>query len=292
MKRSKQIGVIVGFLLASCPGEERGSGDSEQTAETGNSNDATPTEQVLTGSSIGEVTVVADSSATFATSTTQANSTTGGGEFVCDIVAQDCPIGSKCVAFAATGVELDGTHCVAMVDNPGVPGSSCTVTEQFVNQKDSCDEFSLCWFVQEGEGTCISICSDVSLLCSSPEAVCVNFGQSGLFNLCIDTCDPLDVDCPVHGTCFPGFDVFLCTEVIKPVQTTYGGICTGLTTCDDGLFCVPSGAVPGCEADQCCTIYCDTGSPNQCPSAPVQECISLLGANNPDWGHVGFCGIP
>lgn len=221
------------------------------------------------------------------------DSSTGGVVFECNVFKQDCPRGEKCVPYASDGFNLDATHCVPLVDLPASAGEPCVVSDVYFDQKDSCDEFSLFWFVNmDGNaGICAPICSAGSRLLPCADAdECFGVGQSGLYNLCVPKCDPLDAFCPPGSVCYPTYDQFLCTDVVEPLGQTYGDSCGGLSSCAEGLLCVASEHLPGCEGINCCSVFCDTDQPNLCPDSPMQECVPIYGPENLEWGHVGYCG--
>mgnify|MGYP006921782934 CR=1 FL=1 len=88
----------------------------------------------------------------------------------CDIFAQDCPEGEKCVPFASTDSGVwDGNKCVP-VQGDQAPGEDCTWTG-IVEATDDCDANSICWNAElvgdQYVGTCVAQCTGSRSLASS-----------------------------------------------------------------------------------------------------------------------------
>lgn len=283
------------FLLASfaaCGGEK---------ASTVTAGDGLTESQLSSGSTSSGVSTTSGASDEGASSagssnTSASNGTTGDLGDECSLVLQECPAQLKCVPFSTDGVALDSTHCVPLMAQPDAPGEACKIMSgYFYNQIDTCDAGSFCWFV-DGDlvnGTCVAFCSIVDGLyfCGDPATHCSPMAQEELLNLCVPKCDPLKPECPPGGLCAAGNGAFECRQLLDPAVEVYGDPCNGLWDCSAGFVCTLDKDVAAC-AEPCCTAYCDTGAPNSCPSAPLEECVSILGEANVEWGHVGACVVP
>ncbi|HEY8378611.1 MAG TPA: ribulose phosphate epimerase [Nannocystis sp.] len=224
----------------------------------------------------------------------------GGGDIECDVWTQDCPPGQKCMPWANDGGgSWNATKCSPVDANPGQEGDPCTVEGSAVSGVDSCDVGLLCWYFDENNnGTCIDMCK------GSPDNPTCDMGQlcdisnDGVLILCLNTCDPLVVDCPPGQICFPaqtGTD-FICDFDASGDGGMYGDPCAYINVCDPGLFCAVPEAVPGCESgDGCCTPYCDLTLPNNCPGKDQgQECVPWYppGMAPPGQEKIGACAVP
>lgn len=222
----------------------------------------------------------------------------GGGIKECDIWAQDCPPGQKCMPWADDGgSSWNATKCSEIDANPGLEGDPCTVEGSAVAGQDSCGAGLLCWyFDQDNNGTCIDMCT------GSPDAPVCDGGQTcditnnGVLILCLDTCDPLIQSCPDGQICFFGLNDFICDFDASGDMGMYGDPCAYINVCDYGLFCATPESVPGCDnGDGCCSPYCDLTEPNNCPGKDGgQECVPWFeeGMAPPGQENVGACAVP
>ncbi|MCA9691964.1 MAG: ribulose phosphate epimerase [Nannocystaceae bacterium] len=220
----------------------------------------------------------------------------------CDIWAQDCPDGEKCMPWANDGGgSWNATKCTAVDPQPGQAGDVCTVEGSAVSGVDSCDEGLLCWFVdgETNEGTCLPMCTgSMDAPMCDPGSVC-DISNGGVLILCLQTCDPVIVDCDDGLICFPtstGDGQFICDfDASGPDFGAYKDPCEFINVCDPGLFCANAESVPGCEAAGCCTPFCDINEPT-CPDEGLGvQCVPWYGEGEtppPGLEHVGACVIP
>lgn len=210
----------------------------------------------------------------------------------CEIWTQDCPRGMKCKAY---GDSYENSHCVPLVPNPGGPLDPCEVMGRNEDAVDSCDEWSVCWFLKDppvGSGVCLPICSDMNPAPECPkEWLCVYTTQDSQLFRCLPPCDPTLPTCPGASSCAPDDAGFHCEDSFTP--PAYGEPC--LAQCKDGLFCSLADNVPGCAPPLCCTTYCNLNVLNPCP-APEQTCVSYYQLSGkpeiPQYAHVGLCVVP
>ena len=225
----------------------------------------------------------------------------GGISFECDMFAQDCPEGEKCMPWANDGgTAWNATRCSPISDNPGQAGDMCTVEGSGVSGIDDCDIGSMCWDVdpETNMGTCVALCTgdEADPICEDPDTACAIVNE-GAIVLCLPSCDPLLQDCPDGQACYPINDDFLCVPDASGEMGVYGDPCEFINACDPGLMCLGAAAVPDCTGSQgCCSEVCDTSDPSgdaQCSGAD-QACEPWYeeGAAPPGYEDVGACALP
>jgi hypothetical protein len=220
----------------------------------------------------------------------------------CDIWAQDCMQGEKCMPWANDGAgSWNATRCSPLDRNPAQPGDPCMVEGSGVSGIDDCDISTMCWDVdpETNMGTCVQFCSgsEANPVCEDPTTSCV-IANEGVLILCLPGCDPLVQDCMEGNACYPSNDTFVCGPDASQDQGVYADPCEFVNVCDPGLFCANAELVPDCASTSCCSPYCDTSDPDAsaaCPgSAAGQECVPWFeeGQVPPGFENVGACGIP
>lgn len=226
----------------------------------------------------------------------------------CDPYAQDCPDGEKCNPFgAATGQhDFDGARCVPLDPMPVDFGEECTVQDYRGSGRDNCRSRAVCSFVDEISltGICVELCSTTagsSFECENRSEICWA-SDDGYYEVCLPPCDPLAQDCPPQEHCYQFSPRgFICWEqdrmALDPgVDSGYGAPCFALNYCDPGLQCVGAEFVPNCASSYCCTEWCDTTAPQECPDAAAgQVCIQAGNFDGsppfPGLENVGVCGV-
>jgi hypothetical protein len=228
----------------------------------------------------------------------------GGANTECDLWAQDCPEGQKCMPWANDGGNSwNATKCSPLDPNPNQPGDPCTVEGSGVSGIDDCDVGAMCWDVdpETNMGTCVGFCtgSAADPVCPDPATGC-SVSNEGVLILCLPYCDPLLQDCPEGNACYPEENGFFCSpDASGPDLGGYGDPCEYLNVCDPGLWCAVPEAVPGCQgAAGCCSEFCDISDPagdDQCMGAAMgQQCTPYYeeGAAPPGYENVGVCTLP
>ncbi|MBC8070012.1 MAG: ribulose phosphate epimerase [Deltaproteobacteria bacterium] len=221
----------------------------------------------------------------------------------CDIWAQDCPVGEKCMPWANDGGNAwNATRCAPVESNPGQVGDECTVEGSGVSGIDTCDLSQMCYYVDPDTnlGICVGFCqgSSASPVCD-PGYVCT-INNDGVLILCRPECDPLLQDCMEAVSCLPaaGSDQFTCIVDASGEEGAAGDACEFVNACDPGLFCGDATAVPDCAgASGCCTEFCDLADPGgaaQCSLGGGQECVPWFEEGNapPGLEDVGACALP
>jgi hypothetical protein len=227
----------------------------------------------------------------------------GGVSFECDLFAQDCPDGEKCMPWANNGgTAWNATRCSMIADNPGQPGDECTVEGTGVSGIDDCDIGVMCWDVdpKTNVGTCVAMCTgdESNPICEDPDTTCA-IANDGAIILCLPNCDPLLQDCADGQACYPINEAWSCApDASGPDQGLYGDACEYLNACDVGLACLNTKAVGDiCDpaSGGCCGVVCDITAPNMCPGmAAGQVCETWYpeGMIPPGYENVGVCVLP
>ncbi len=220
----------------------------------------------------------------------------GGGE--CDLWAQDCPAGNKCMPYDKNSDGIhDAARCVPLDSEPGEVGDDCTIEGSLASGVDTCGLGLMCWnTTAELEGRCVQMCSGSINDPKCPGGLICDISNGGVLLLCVQPCDPLTPSCPMGQICITGGEMqFVCDVDASGDQGGYGDPCAYVNVCDDGLLCVAGESVPGCKTDGCCTEYCDlTVGGETCAGAPEQECAPYYdpGAAPPGYEDVGVCTVP
>ncbi len=218
----------------------------------------------------------------------------GGNE--CDVWAQDCPEGEKCMPWANDGGNSwNALKCTPLDPAPQQPGDVCT-TENAVGGVDNCAISSMCWDVdpETNEGSCVAFCEGTEEDPSCAPGFSCAILNAGTLILCLPSCDPLLQDCPGDDLCLGVGDGFICALDASGEMGAYGDPCEFANACDPGLACLSPEYIEGCQAGGCCTPFCDTSEmPDTCPGG-TQECLPWYeeGMAPPGFETVGICGIP
>ncbi|MCB9569341.1 MAG: ribulose phosphate epimerase [Myxococcales bacterium] len=267
--------------LAACSGGKNESESASTTNASNASNASNGTGETSSSSSGGMATTTSASgsatdSATGTTAATATSGTTGCNIFdctdmgtvgMCDIWAQDCPDGEKCMPYADDGGNAwNATKCSPVDRNAAGIGEECMGGG--VSGVDNCVKGSMCYYVdgETGLGVCVAFCtgSADAPMCQTLEEVC-SISNDGVLILCRKNCNPLLQDCEGSAACLPasGTDKFVCIVDASGDTGAPGDPCEYLNSCDPGLLCADAQFVPGCQASGCCTEFCDLNDPNK-----------------------------
>lgn len=225
-----------------------------------------------------------------------------GRAFECDLFAQDCPDGEKCIAWANDGGGgWNATRCSPIAQSPQQVGDACTVEGSATSGVDDCDLGSMCWDIDRdtNQGTCVSQCfgDEAMPICEDPDTRCA-ITNNGAIALCLPVCDPLLQDCVEGQACYPVNQDFACAPDVSAENGAYGDACEFINVCDPGLFCLGATALPNCVGSGCCSPACDVTEARadaQCSDAHSQlECLPWYGEEEapPGYDHVGVCALP
>ncbi|HWB77376.1 MAG TPA: ribulose phosphate epimerase [Nannocystaceae bacterium] len=303
--------LIQALFLAAC-GSDRPllTGGDEQTSTTTSSTGSSTEFPSDTTSSGADAT--SSPTTTFAESSGPSSTDASACPFVCpvdlgdaiiedcDLWAQDCPLGMKCMPWANDGGNArNGTRCSPIADDPGRAGEPCTVEGSDVSGIDDCERGAMCWNVNENNiGACVEMCSGSpdAPVCADANAECTVW-DDGLLIFCMLPCDPLTQDCAEVFACYPFGDLFACLTYGQ--GGLYGQPCEYANVCDPRMFCDELGGVPDCAGSiGCCNAFCDLAAddPNaMCPDAAQgQTCVAWFerGEAPPGFETVGRCALP
>ncbi len=226
----------------------------------------------------------------------------GGLDIECDVWAQDCPLGSKCMPWNNRGeVGWNATKCAPLAPFPAGIGEVCTVEGGPFSGIDSCGLGEMCWDVDPEtlEGRCVANCagSEAAPQCSDATTQCL-IGYDGTLHVCIPVCDPLLQDCAPWASCLPVGDAFFCVPDASGAGGQYAEPCLRFDDCDRGLFCAEVEGVPGCMGTGCCAEFCDLAAPDPnalCSGAgDGAQCLPWFPDDEAPigWENVGACLIP
>jgi hypothetical protein len=223
----------------------------------------------------------------------------GGGNWhcsYCDLFAQDCLAGDKCMPWAYDGGNTwNSARCSPIAEDPGQPGDACTVEGSAFSGFDDCDLGAICWNVDPAtnEGTCVATCTGNAANPICPEETVCMMANDGHVLVCLPPCDPLQTDvCPTDQTCTAldqdpvcipsvGIEVLPCDmEVCAPDQT-----------------CLDSDMLAACPDLACCTAWCDLTAADPdapCADEPAHSCQPYYEAGAAPTGleHLGTCRLP
>lgn len=224
----------------------------------------------------------------------------GGDQLIeCDVWAQDCPVAEKCMPWAADGGDdWIGARCSPLDPTPDQPGDACQVEGNGFSGLDTCALGSMCVGVdaETNLGTCAPQCQGSSDAPVCPDGSACFENVWGVFTVCLQTCDPLQQDCPAAYDCVPAesSQAFVCHPT-RPQPDGFGVACTETTDCLEGLFCVDGSQVPDCVDTACCTAFCDLGAPmadQQCPGFDLGQVCKPWNELAGWDAAVGGCGTP
>jgi len=220
------------------------------------------------GSSTGGSSTDGSSTGGSSTGGSGAGGTSDAG--ACDLVAQNCASGSRCLDSGA------GPRCIAITSIPLNVNESCSRS----SNGDDCDRGLVCL---DGvtTGICRRYCSDEAQCDGDSDCVAVDQGGQA----CHRRCAPDVSDCPTGQACYVAAADPLLTFCYAAGQATRGSPCEQRNDCLPGNTCatVPTGTECGAGQDgQCCARFCrDVG---ECD--PGESCIHFT-ASTP----YGFCWL-
>ncbi len=228
----------------------------------------------------------------------------GAGTVECDVWAQDCPKGEKCMPWANDGgSSWNATKCSPVDGNPGQVGDPCMPEGGGVSGVDNCDVSSMCYYVDAdtNSGICVGFCQGTETSPTCDSGFVCTIVNDGVLILCRPECDPILQDCTGTAACLPasGSDRFTCIIDASGDAGATGDPCEYINSCDPGLFCELAAGVPNCTGSTgCCTEFCDLTDPNPNAACSLSgdgaECVPWYedGMTPPDLAHVGACVLP
>jgi hypothetical protein len=234
----------------------------------------------------------------------------GGVSFECDLFAQDCNRGEKCMPWANDGgPDHNATRCSPLDANPGAPGDPCVVEGSGVSGIDNCELGAMCLDVDEtGAGVCVAMCEGSAEAPICPDGKTCAQMNDGALSLCLDECDPLQPDCEGPKGCYPVNDSFACMTPVDDAGVAPGDVCAArglsggkynsIRGCVPGMICIGDDAFTTCTGAGCCSPVCDTSDPasdDTCAAIDVAQTCEhwfFRGFAPPGYENAGVCALP
>jgi hypothetical protein len=253
--RTSSLGFgLVLMLLVACGDDRVSASDSETASSTTNMSSSESS-----GSESGS------ESGTESGSETETETGEPSMNMACDPMAQDCPDGEKCVAYASQGGTWDATKCVPVMGDNMV-GEACQ-SGGIVEGIDDCDQSGMCFGLNdELMGVCYGFCGFDG---ACPDAQTCLVANDGSIALCLDECVPHHAEnCAAGTSCIAIADGFAClpTQTLPPDAP-----CSFNEYCAPGQACVAAIVLDSCAAEACCTDWCDTAEPDPCQAPETCE---------------------
>jgi len=214
----------------------------------------------------------------------------------CDIAAQDCPAGEKCVPWANDGGELwNASRCSPVPENPAGLGEPCMAEGSPVSGFDDCELGALCFGVDPRtlQGTCSALCDQYQPDTCGVDEVCA---ASTYFEpqVCLPRCDPFDpATCAPDETCRDIGEDAVCVPNVTLPQGLWCGAPDQYCAVDEA--CMWADLLASCADSRCCRPWCDLSAPDPdlpCTAVPGEVCRPFSDMPPAGYEHVGVCGLP
>lgn len=216
-------------------------------------------------------------------------------DLACDPWSQDCPVEEKCVPYDENGDNVwDALQCVPVDPAPVGLGEPCSL-ESLQSGVDTCELGAICWDVdpQTQQGVCVAQCTGSIADPQCPPGTGCVIANEGVLTLCLDSCDPLMMDCDEDELCLPnandGDETFVCVLAGDSLGDE-DDPCELLNTCAPGHLCVSADQLPTCAGDACCTPFCDLSEPDTC--AAPKACTAVYDPPPEGYEQLGVCVSP
>lgn len=236
---------------------------------------------------------------------------TGDASRVCDVFAQDCDEGEKCLSSRpyAQPILVDGADawCAKIVDAPAGLGEACTVDREARGADgvvfDDCGDGLLCWSLDDdSHGRCEALCAaELGKPTCAPDYTCpIDAGARAL--VCVPRCVLGADDCEHEGEacylqggqwgCYPSY------EFVNELDGTTGWPCSYQFHCRDAHACLAAEDFSGCPNDfgygGCCAKLCALEDPDAdaicAAEAPDRLCRPWLDAEDAGgYANIGVC---
>lgn len=220
-------------------------------------------------------------------------------QFTCDVWAQDCEAGEKCMPWGSQEEgRWKGSACVPVAPDPKGIGEACTAAMGGFGGADDCGPGAMCWGVDQStdQGWCAALCTgdENAPMCPDTTTDCVRL--DGVVNVCAPACDPLVQDCPAGNVCVANVTrKFVCAADLSGPDGFISDTCRSWTGCKPGLACVDGEKVVACHGPDCCAPYCSVAA-QDCPTPLIEvgaTCVPYpSGVPQPGYEDVGVCMFP
>ena len=194
-------------VLAACGGKD--DGDTDATSTTASPTTSTTTDDPTTTAAPTTTPTTTDPTTGCTTACTDASEGSGfiygapdagGSALECDIQAEDCPAGQKCMPWVSGGGSMwDALKCVPVDPAPVAVGEACDAPGGGLTGVDNCDKHVMCFEVQGDTGVCRAMCNSGTC---EPGFNCFT-ANDAILQLCLPACDVNMPDCPPAHTCLP-----------------------------------------------------------------------------------------
>lgn len=266
----------------------------DPTGDPGDSEDSTDSDDPIDGCSDGDSGNVPFEEYPIDHEPRSSGSGSAGGPkepATCEVFAQDCPDGEKCVPFILYGREYNDTKCVP-VTGSGMAGEPCTYGGP-AEATDNCDEDTACWDINnEWMGTCTPFCRGTPNYPICPPGTACLHSNDGVIAFCVNYCNPLTQTCSAGEGCFWSGESFECLPTTEDIPL--GQPCDYVNDCAKGLMCVIAASLPDCAGAACCAQICDLDCGADSCDQPGTACVALheAGRAPPGDADIGVCLRP
>lgn len=209
----------------------------------------------------------------------------------CDVWAQDCLPGERCMPWANDGTMYwNSVRCSPDLGEAEV-GEACMVEGSAVSGIDDCPLGAMCLFVDPATnlGECVANCegSWENPQCADPNAVC-QIAFDGVMINCLPSCDPILQDC-AQGACYSDLQgTFACGPTYGD-GLAVGEPCYTPWDCTTGSTCIDQDLLPDCVDVTCCSAFCDLTMPDTCSEGLSCTPWYEEGQAPPGLERVGIC---
>lgn len=304
------LGVAITSLAACGPAqplaETSNSAPSTSSSTTGTTTSTPTTSSAPTTTTSTTTTTTTTTDPSTTTITTQADfilkpDGENVGSLLCDVLAQDCREGQKCVPWVeGGGGSWNATKCVDVTGHQS-PGEACTAPSGGQTGIDDCEAGAICWDVDTMNiGTCYAQCTGTEEDPQCPPGRECHSCCDNIIFLCYETCEALLQDCDDDAAlCVPEpwSGSSYCYRDTSPIEGVANDPCNYHDDCEPGFYCTESAtASKACPQDflSCCQPFCEyPGGP--CPN-PDQQCRQFYDPDlldlPPGAEKLGICAIP
>jgi len=196
-------------VLAACGGKDDGDTDATSTTASPTTTTTTTDDPTTTTTATPTSTPTSDPSTGCTTACTDASEGSGfiygapdagGSALECDIQAEDCPTGQKCMPWVDGGGSMwNALKCVPVDPAPVAVGEACDAPGGGLTGIDNCDKHVMCFEVQGDTGVCRAMCNSGTC---EPGTNCFT-ANDAILQLCLPACDLNMPACPPGHTCLP-----------------------------------------------------------------------------------------
>ena len=207
-KKAKDANPLNGKASTGGGDSDDDDGDTDATSTTASPTSTTTDDPTTTTTATPTSTPTSDPSTGCTTACTDASEGSGfiygapdaGSALECDIQAEDCPTGQKCMPWVDGGGSMwNALKCVPVDPAPVAVGEACDAPGGGLTGIDNCDKHVMCFEVQGDTGVCRAMCNSGTC---EPGTHCFT-ANDAILQLCLPACDLNMPACPPGHTCLP-----------------------------------------------------------------------------------------